>query len=143
MSEPKQIFELLLRGPPEADRLQLAVARAFGLPGKDVRPLDRPEAREAAVVIEVHDLLRGFRTHLALYLLPSKLPRRDLTELDIAKRLSSALNQDALLSSGDSANPFLWLLVKPDGSVWRARQRQPAEDDVVEIREEILERASP
>lgn len=81
------------------------------------------------VYIEITNYEVGFRTQLAVYK-DSKLCT-NLMEIDFSLFLSKKLNDNALVSYWTN-NPFLWILVKPNGDTFKAMET-PKEDEGIEI----------
>lgn len=85
------------------------------------------------VLVESHEHGAGFRMDLTFYL--GSEVRSSLVGASLARRLAMTLGQEILTSppaetNGTMPPPDLWVLARPDGSLFLVHQCSPESDDV-------------
>jgi len=117
------------------DSLTRALSEVLELTSADIRAFDGEDVNEPrpAVLVESHVHASGFRMDLTLYL--GRKVQVGLTGVSLARRLAMALGQEILTSPPAEADgivyaPDLWMLARPDGSLFLVRQLNPESDDV-------------
>jgi hypothetical protein len=122
------ILVVHLRGHIREDVMRDELARMLGLPIEDLSPLGAAtQSTKAPYQYMPHS--RGFLTTIELYAgsAPEPAPRSDLA---LAQYLARCFAQDALISPIDGdANPYHWLLVRPDGTTVGVTEVPPDEED--------------
>jgi hypothetical protein len=118
-------WNALVRALGEILLVEPSGIRAFdAAPSTDPRP---------PILVEIHDHQVGFRMDLTFYL--GKEVRTSLTGTSLARRLAMTLGQEILTSpparaDGTVSPPDLWVLARPDGSLFLVHQCDPESEDV-------------
>jgi hypothetical protein len=131
----RNILFVVTRTLVPEERLVEAVAQALGIAADDVALLgEQSLGTLPPAIVEMFDVTGGeFTRQLTVYVDPT-YSRVD-TDLQFATGLARALNDDVLTplpSSGrlvEDVNPYLWLLVRPDGAAYRVSGSAEAEAD--------------
>jgi hypothetical protein len=135
MSGTSKVEGCLVRELVAWEPLTRALSEVLDLTPADIRAFDGEGMKEPrpAVLVESHVRASGFRMDLTLYL--GSEVQVGLTGVFLARRLAMELGQEILTSppveaDGTSYAPDLWMLARPDGSLFLVRQLNPESDDV-------------
>jgi hypothetical protein len=127
---------VVLRPTHDFKELRRSIAEIFHAPVSDVAELSDTDvtAQQARIVIELQEAAGDdFRLDVQVFMPDdTRGPRSDH---ELARALAPLIQDDVLASlpASDSraANPFLWLLVRPDGRAFLVRQRPDQDPDLV------------
>ena len=122
------ILVVHLRGHIPEHVMRDELARMLGIPTEDLSPLEAA-TQSTKVPYQYTPHSRGFLTTIEVYAgnAPDPAPRSDL---GLAQHLARRFAQDALIPPIDGdANPYHWLLVRPDGTTVGVTEGPPDEVD--------------
>jgi hypothetical protein len=117
-----------LRGCVPEGLLRVALAQMLDLATEDLAPLE-VATQSTTVPYQYTSHSRGFLTTIELYAgsAPESSPKSDL---GLAQYLARRFAQDTLISPAEgNANPYRWLLVRPDGTTVEVTEIPPDGDE--------------
>lgn len=128
------MYDVHLERPASADAIQEAVAVVFGVLRSDVRLCvaleELPHTADAKVACVWSNRRGQFPLHLQIF--PQRAELTASAEEDVAHVLSQRFQCSALISD-DSANPYVWRLVRGLGPVQTVHVDVPAFDERDEL----------
>jgi hypothetical protein len=132
----RTILNVHLRGAQTDDAVVGALSRALGLPREHIRDLAADDVDGAAVLLERGvantKRARAFRTTISAYVDPTQgVALGD--DLALARVLARELLVDALAPRPDDDDPYLWILVKPDGRTFVVSQTLDEGDEADDV----------
>jgi hypothetical protein len=135
MVDESRVEGCLVREVVEWNALVRALSEILTVDPADIREFDLAHSSEPRppVLVESHEHEAGFRMDLTFYL--GREVQSDLAGIPLARRLAMALGQEILTSPPAEADgtippPDLWVLARPDGSLFLVRQCDPESDNV-------------
>lgn len=135
MVDESRVEGCLVREVVEWNALVRALGEILAVEPSSIRAFDVGPSTEPRppIRVESHERQVGFRMDLTFYI--GKEVRTSLTGNSLARRLAMALGQEILTSPPAAADgtvppPDLWVLARPDGSLFLVHQCDPASDDV-------------
>jgi hypothetical protein len=135
MANESRVEGCLVREAVEWSVLVRALSEILTVDPAGIRELElaHPSEPRPPVLVESHVHEAGFRMDLTFYL--GSEVQSDLAGVPLARRLAMTLGQEILTSppveaDGTIPPPDLWVLARPDGSLFLVRQCAPESDDV-------------